>query len=407
MTDSAACPVCGAARAPEDDAFACPRCGFKAAFMSLFASEAAHTAWKQAGQEYRRSMARRMRESLSPRFRGVPREADGFALRPALGSASPAAQCGLPFLSLKTDSLALGPLKPETHPDDSADSGFFTQTGAFAPPCIQVVRGGDIRGEAPEVVQFDTTENGSYVARLLTDGTVQAEGENDYGQCATEHMRHVTSIHATPRCLYGVAESGRVLFAGVPMAAEIGAWEDVAQIASAARYLVARRTDGTALLASSGPIAPEIEREIAGWRDAACIAAANQDDACLCLHADGSVSFAGRADDPRSEARKWAGMVAVAIESTYAVGLTEEGDVVLAGGRSGSAIFDMGRSQAADWKNVVAISCSRSGICALTDRGEVLLAGGVRDIERMREACAALSPRIFAALLQRCESLGR
>ena len=87
------------------------------------------------------------------------------------------------------------------------------------------------------------------------------------------------------------------------------------------------------------------------------------------------------------------------MDSIYAVGLTKDGQVVLAGVCK-KDFLDMGRKNAAEWKDVVAISCSRSGIAALQRDGSVKLAGNIRGIAEVQEEWKKKAPKVQSELQQ-------
>jgi hypothetical protein len=93
----------------------------------------------------------------------------------------------------------------------------------------------------------------------------------------------------------------------------------------------------------------------------------------VALFQDGTVGFAGRKDDPRNNVKDWKKIVSVSVDSSYVIGITEDGEIRLAG--SCKSFLDMGRSSAKDWKNVVAVTCSRSGIAAILQDGTLKIAG--------------------------------
>ncbi len=71
----------------------------------------------------------------------------------------------------------------------------------------------------------------------------------------------------------------------------------------------------------------------------------------------------------------WKDIVAIEADSAYAVGLTKDGQVRMAG--YCKPFLDMGRSDAANWKNIMAIACSNSGIAAIGTDRTLRLAGNL------------------------------
>gem|GEM_PF-2682342 len=358
------CPVCGhieTERAADATGYACPQCGFKAAFASMFAGRGSLEAWKKAAADAHVELASRMRQELSL----LDRRRSSFEF------------------ALSGDSLALGPLKTE---EDAAPGRW----------CI--LRNGRMQAEDPHVTQVSMPENGGYRARLMSDGTVGADGVNDYGQCDVAGMNGIKRILAMPKCLYAVTQDGAVVFSGQSFFRGIEAWHNVVSLTCGAHFMIGLCDDGHVEVSSDAPLLPEISEGLRRWRDVVSVTAADNGDAAICLKSDGSVGFAGHSNDDRSQAQEWKDMSAVAIESRYAVGLRKDGHVLLAGG-SKNALLDLGRMDAAEWKDIVSISCSRSGIAGIAADGTILLAGNLRDIAAQRAGCESISDSVRRTLL--------
>ena len=69
---------------------------------------------------------------------------------------------------------------------------------------------------------------------------------------------------------------------------------------------------------------------------------------------------------------EWRNVVAVAAEDMYAVGLTRDGRVLLAGE---GGWLDRGRSKAAEWTNITAIAAGHGAIAAVDANGRLHIAG--------------------------------
>jgi hypothetical protein len=95
----------------------------------------------------------------------------------------------------------------------------------------------------------------------------------------------------------------------------------------------------------------------------------------VALRRDGTVAFFGKKRDPKREVEQWKDIATIDAEYQYVVGVTRQGQVVLAGQKND--LTDMGRSEAAQWKNIVAVACSRAGIGGLSLDGTLHLAGNV------------------------------
>ena len=217
---------------------------------------------------------------------------------------------------------------------------------------------------------------------LLSDGTVEASGSNNFGQCVVNGLQNIAYVLAGPNVSYAVGQDGRVYARGsCPFADVVEKWRDVYMLAAGDHHLVALTKKGKVYFA--GAInSPEVFRHECPWENISSIAAAN--DYALALDSKGKVYFAGYADDAaRSRAAGWNDMAAIAADDMYAVGLTRSGDVLIAGE---GGFLDRGRSEAAQWKRMISISASGGCIGGLTQDGELRLAGDsfVRRTERDR-----------------------
>ena len=73
----------------------------------------------------------------------------------------------------------------------------------------------------------------------------------------------------------------------------------------------------------------EIVKKVSNWKNVKSIATST--DCSLALFEDGTVSFAGRASDPRSHIEDWRNIVAINADSSYVIGITEDGGIKMAG----------------------------------------------------------------------------
>ena len=119
---------------------------------------------------------------------------------------------------------------------------------------------------------------------------------------------------------------------------------------------------------------------IASWQNVTQLTAAR--DCAAALHQDGTVSFAGKPNDPRKEAEQWQNILSVACDSAYVYGLTQDGKLLLAG--SCKAFLDKGRAEAAQWTDLMELACNTAGVGAVDAAGQLHFAGTMTgDVERV------------------------
>lgn len=324
------CPVCRRPNSGQGDE-ACPKCGFPLAYASRFLGRASYDAWLH-----------HVKEARTSRFRQIQQ---GFA-----------------------------------------GKGRFAMTGhsvsLILPSGTVYSVGEQTEGITVPVKQVSASE--SHVLYLRTDGTVIAKGSNDQGQCQVDGSQNVSFVLASPQCSYVISD-GRVFSRGVCLFyKEIAAWREVVSLAGGARHLLGLRADGRVLQAAErsfvkGPCSA------AQWLDLQRVAASG--NCSFGLTKEGRVLFDGPKNDARAGVEAWRGVIDIAAESRYVVGLTEDGSILLAG--SVSPMLDMGRSQAAEWKEVIAITCGRAAIGALLRDGSICLAGNIADA---RQLCRQWKP---------------
>jgi alpha-tubulin suppressor-like RCC1 family protein len=223
-----------------------------------------------------------------------------------------------------------------------------------------------------------------HTAVLKCDGTVTASGSNSFGQCDVSSLHDIRQVIAAASCTYALRQDDIVQVAGKTDSPELvtqalpgemlpalEGWDDVLRLAYSPGHLSAlhkkvhvssnvrlQMHDLTHLLHEN-----DMQKAIAAGRDYT-----------LVLRKDGTVRYDGEKKDVGSAVKLWKDVRAIAGDSLYAIGLTPDGRLHLAGG-SPSSVLAAGRTDAAQWENVAAVTCGDSVIAAVTADGELLLAG--------------------------------
>lgn len=312
------CPACGAS-AGQVKAFHCPQCQLPFAFAGMFAGPKAIAYQQNQIQAVRAQRFTALQEKYS----------DGLSF--ALGD-----RC-----VLRTDK--------QTH----------TLHVYYADGQTEMIE---------SVLQYSHSRKHTLI--LHTDGTVEARGSNDYGQCIVTDLRGILFVLAGPNASYCVDGKGSVIVRGDSrFQAEVEKWSNIRVLAAGDHHLVGLRADGQVYFAGSIS-APKVFSSACKWKNITAVAAASE--YALALDQDGRVFFAGYPEDERQAAAKWKNIAAVAAEDIYAVALTRNGRILLAGE---NGYLDRGRSEAAQWSNVVAIAAASGGIGGITEDGSLYLCG--------------------------------
>ncbi len=229
------------------------------------------------------------------------------------------------------------------------------------------------------VLQYSASERNTAI--LYENGKVGVQGDNSYGQCSTEELKDIVCVLCAPNCVYAVNKEGQVLIVGAVIDNKIKEWKSIKALACGSFHVLGLSRDGTVMIAGDMLDNNMIET-VSNWKNVKSIAAAT--DCGVALFKDGTVGFAGRKNDSRNEVGSWKKIVSVCVDSSYVIGITEDGEIKQAG--SCKVFLDMGRSAAKDWKNVIAVTCSRSGIAAVLADGTLKIAGNFSgDIDKICE----------------------
>ena len=147
---------------------------------------------------------------------------------------------------------------------------------------------------------------------LFADGTVAAVGRNDEGQCGTQAWRDVVAIAAADYATFGLKADGSVVCCGFNDYYMLPDWPKVTSISGGSYALAALRENGEALLSHESARSDELN-----------------------------------------------GLVDIAVNTGYAVGLREDGTVVCAA------------ADLSAWRDIVAVSASSDLILGLDASGSV------------------------------------
>lgn len=329
ITLASVCPVCGRKKgAVSLSEYDCSHCGFQNAYLQTFAGAESQAQWQRAVQAAKAAWQTKRRAELARAHR----------------------------LTVGNQAVAL--LVPQEH----------TLYLALTNGQLQVER---------NVAQYSSGERNDAV--VYCNGTVKVLGQdNSYGQKDTGHWQDIQFALAAPNCTYGVTQAGTVLIQGAPVEPAVAQWQDIQALACDPHHVVGLTTGGAVRLAG---VLPEGAAEaVASWQDVTQVAAAR--DCVAALHKNGAVSFAGKPNDPRKEAEQWQNILAVACDSAYVYGLTQDGTLRMAG--SCKAFLDRGRPAAAQWTDLMEISCNAAGIGAVDVGGELRFAGTINgDVQQI------------------------
>ena len=168
----------------------------------------------------------------------------------------------------------------------------------------------------------------SHTLFCMPDGTVKALGGNQYGQCLVQGWQNVVAVAASPSHSLGLRSDGKVYAAGNNEygQCETGSWHDIVAVAAGDKVSFGLRADGT--VEACGNVARYMD-EVASWTGIRAILATELDGKLIGLDEDGSLRYAGFADEmPRISG--WEDVCSLGYGRTYGIhvlGLCEDGSV--------------------------------------------------------------------------------
>ena len=211
----------------------------------------------------------------------------------------------------------------------------------------------------------------SHTVWLNNDGTVNAVGDNDYGQCNIYSWENIISLAAGDGITVGLRNDGTVVAVGKPdHVMNILKWKDITYVAAGDKYILGIKNDGTVVATGY-----DLERQcnVSNWEHITSVSTGKlYEDGChtVGLKTDGTVVVAGFSTYGRIKTSTWSDIVAVSAGSIHTVGLKKDGTVVA----TGFTISD-NRCDVSSWKNVVSISAGSEHTVGLKKDGSVLSVG--------------------------------
>lgn len=213
------------------------------------------------------------------------------------------------------------------------------------------------------VIQISTLRN--HTVGLKADGTVYAAGNNSDGQCDVDSWTDIIAISAGDHHTVGVKSDGTVVTAGKNQSGEcdLDDWTDIVAVGTAFTNTFGLCSDGTVIAAGS-----YTNGKIAGWTDIEQISVSDSHIVGLCP--DGTVKAAGSNNHKQCKVSDWKDIVQVSAGCAYTVGLKEDGTILVQG------IDDVGQHDAKKWKNVEYIATGLEHTIGIKKDGTFLAVGG-------------------------------
>ena len=214
-----------------------------------------------------------------------------------------------------------------------------------------------------------------HVAAVRRNGTVNAAGSNDLGQCGVGDWTDIVAVAAGSSHTVGLKSDGTVVATrGKDWRgnsgyrnygqSDVSGWKNIVAVAAGSLHTLGLKADGT-VVAVGGSDHGRLG--VTGWRDIVAIAAGGTHS--VGLNADGTVVAAGNDAKGQCDVYGWTDIVAIAAGDSHTVGLRANGTVVAVGNNSD------GQCNVSSWRNIVAIAAGKFHTVGLKADGTVVAVG--------------------------------
>ena len=221
-------------------------------------------------------------------------------------------------------------------------------------------------------VKIVTLSNGvEHVIGLRPDGTVLADGDNEYHQCDVSGWTDIVSVCAGGYFSLGLKANGTVVSTQGKLNRNIDVrgWTRVVALAAGCEHAVALLDDGTCVASGSGEFG---QCNVSGWTDIVDIACGSWHT--LGLKADGTVVCCGYNKYGQLNLSEWKNIVALDGSDWCSFGLTEDGRVLAAGGWDDGDVRLL--KGLAEWSDIESIYCDGADcVVGIRRDGTALLLG--------------------------------
>lgn len=184
----------------------------------------------------------------------------------------------------------------------------------------------------------------SHCAGLRADGTVKADGYNDFGQCNVSNWTNIIALDASYGITVGLRADGTVIATGNNKngQCDVSVWTDIVAVYAYPDFTYGLKSDGTVVIAGKDL---GIWSNILDWTDVVSFA---DSGIAIGLKSDKTVLGVGGRFG-QSNVSSWSNIISVATGVQHTVGLKTDGTVVAVGSN------EYGQCNVSDWTDIVAI----------------------------------------------------
>lgn len=201
---------------------------------------------------------------------------------------------------------------------------------------------------------------------LKSNGTVVAEGSDDYRRCKVDSWTDIIAVSAGSTHTVGLKSDGSVIAIGSDEVGQcdVNAWQDIIAISAGREHTVGLKFDGTVVAVGNKS---KGQCDVEAWTGITALSAGALHT--VGLKSDGTVIAVGNNYYGQCDVDTWKDITAVSAGDFHTVGLKADGTVVAVGYNG----YD--QCKVGWWKNVVAVSAGKSHTVGLKADGTVVVAG--------------------------------
>lgn len=217
-----------------------------------------------------------------------------------------------------------------------------------------------------EVKPVSVAASGYHTIVLMSDGTLQAFGKNNSGQCNISHWSDIVSVSAGSDTTYGIKRDGTIIYKGYISYSQLALknWYRIVSIDSSLRHTVGLKDKGTVVAAGDNS---DGQCDVSQWTEIVAIEAGYFHT--VGLKSDGTVVATGSNEYGQCNVNDWRDIIAISAGSYHTVGIKRDGTVVAAG------LNCCGECDVSQWTDIVSISAHQNITVAVNSSGKVFATG--------------------------------
>ena len=207
-----------------------------------------------------------------------------------------------------------------------------------------------------DIIQISA--NGWYTVGLKSDGSVVAQGDKLWGQCAVDGWTDIDQVAACGAYTVGVKSDGTTVTGGAwdcrhaKSLVDVGNWTEIVGVAGSMSHTVGLRSDGTVVAEGFLCWWDYGQLEVGDWVDIIQVAAGGEWELgyTVGLQSDGTVIAVGRNEDGQCNVGNWTDITQVAAGIAHTLGLKSDGTVIATGWN------DYGQCDVIGWTDIVQVA---------------------------------------------------